>query len=338
MNYFYNKMRSFQDDRERAAEMTIPRVEGLPKRCVALTAAFAVALVSVCIVPTTADSSDARPELETSASVGDYTFRIYDIRCGMIGWRISLLNRLVIEQAGRIVDEFEEQHIFIGPRAMPFWDRAPPIPLGKDITGDGEPNMLVATYSGGAHCCYSYHIYSVGEAFRKVQEFHTGDSPMSFSNLDDDPALEAELCDYNFAYWNTGFASSPAPRVALKYRDGKYRFAPELMRRPAISEETLRREAQALRNSEYWGSIDVYPYDFRLWDIMLELIYTGHYDRARQFLDEGWPPDFPGKERFRYAFFDCQLRRSEYWPGVAAMNGIPADPPLPDCPPCPECG
>lgn len=306
-------------------------------RYVGLAGAFAAALVSVCTIPQMAESREARPVLEALASVGDYTFRVYDIRCGMIGWRTSLFDRLVIEKAGRIVDEFEEQHILVGPRDMPFLDRMSPIPLGKDMTGDGEPNVLVATYSGGAHCCYSYHIYSVGKVFRQVQAFHTGDFPMSFLNLDDDPALEAEHYDNNFAYWYTGFASSPAPRVALKFHDGKYRFAPDLVRRPQINEDTLRREARALRASGRWGT-RIYPYDFRLWDIMLELIYTGHYARARQFLDEGWPSGFPGKEQFRHEFFDCQLRRSYYWPGVAAMNGIPADAPLPECPPCPECG
>lgn len=308
------------------------------KRLAGPVAAASITLMSAGPIEAAADSRETWMELTQSVSVGYYEFRVYaevnrfDTGTDRYG------GTLIVKKDGRVIDRLTDQFVFIVPDWISSHDSHQVVPLGADMTGDGEPNVLVEAYSGGAHCCHSYYVYSVGQTFRRIQAFFPNDSSMAFLNLDDDPALEAELYDFNFAYWKTSFASSPAPRVALKLRDGKYRFAPELMRRPAIPEPTLRREMWLLRTSEYWGSIDIYPYHYKLWDIMLELIYTGHYDRARQFLDEGWPPGFPGKEQFRYEFFDCQLRRSDYWPGVAAMNGIPADPPQPDCPPCPECG
>lgn len=35
------------------------------------------------------------------------------------------------------------------------------VAMGKDITGDGIGNLLISEWSGGAHCCYEYFIYSL---------------------------------------------------------------------------------------------------------------------------------------------------------------------------------
>lgn len=42
----------------------------------------------------------------------------------------------------------------------------------------------------------------------------------------------------------------------------------------------------------------------RLWDVMLELIYTGHEDRVNQFLDQAWPSHAGGKEEFLQDFWE----------------------------------
>ena len=34
---------------------------------------------------------------------------------------------------------------------------------GTDVNGDGLPDVVVSAWSGGAHCCYSSGVYSVGE-------------------------------------------------------------------------------------------------------------------------------------------------------------------------------
>ena len=31
---------------------------------------------------------------------------------------------------------------------------------GKDITGDGVPDLVVSEWSGGAHCCFVYNVFS----------------------------------------------------------------------------------------------------------------------------------------------------------------------------------
>ena len=227
--------------------------------------------------------------------------------------------------------------------------------LGTDITGDGRPNVFVSTYSGGAHCCYAYLVLEVGEQFRVVNHLGTGDSLIRLRQIDGVPGLEIELWDDNFVYWKTVFAGSPMPRVVLKYSGGKYRVAPALMKAPSRSLHTLEGMARRVRESPWWKREPLHSggntalaglesdrslerYEPELWDVMLDLIYTGNMPQARLFLDMAWPPGWAGKQDFAREFFTCQLRRSRYWPAVAFINGVPAAKPPADCPPGPESG
>ena len=46
----------------------------------------------------------------------------------------------------------------------------------------------------------------------------------------------------------------------------------------------------------------------RLWDVMLDLVYTGHAERADRFLDQAWPPEAAGREEFRNDFWRTLIR------------------------------
>ncbi len=203
--------------------------------------------------------------------------------------------------------------------------------MGIDITGTGRPNAVISEYSGGAHCCYSNYIFELGEPF-KVIEIRSGDFPIIFRELDGRPGLEIEILDTNFLYWKTAFASSPAPRVILRYDGGAYRVAVDLMKDPPMNRRALLRHAKKIRSSTRWGRFEYYPFDESLWKIMLDLIYTGNAEQAREFVDLAWPPSIPGKREFLFDFFDCQLRRSDYWPAIAALNGLASKEPEKDCP------
>lgn len=203
--------------------------------------------------------------------------------------------------------------------------------MGTDITGTGEPNAVIYEYSGGAHCCYTNYIFELGQSF-KVIEIRSGDFPISFRELDGHPGLEIETLDTNFLYWKTAFASSPAPKVILRYDQDAYRIATDLMKGPPMSRRALLRHAKTIRNSTRWGRFEYYPFDENLWKIMLALIYTGNAEQAREFADLAWPTSFPGKYEFVTEFFECQLRRSAYWPGIAALNGLQSKKPARDCP------
>ena len=62
-----------------------------------------------------------------------------------------------------------------------------------------------------------------------------------------------------------------------------------------------------------------------LWSNMLNLIYTSHSDLAWNLVDQAWPPQHPGKDKFLSGFC-AQLKTSPYWPQLepTILNMPPA--------------
>lgn len=185
----------------------------------------------------------------------------------------------------------------------------------QDITRGGNPNLVVSQWSGGAHCCHTYEVFSLGKEFKKIAYIDNGDGDMGkFVDVDHDGALEFVGNDWTYDYWNTSFAGSPAPQVILKYRDGEYQLAMDLMRRPAPTEneekQAIDKGSQEKKELQDWyarqiaeqGKDNVDPLNFAwirgdvfinpfVWTHMLDLIYTGNADRVKSYLDKAWPKD-----------------------------------------------
>ena len=72
----------------------------------------------------------------------------------------SMVCRATIRSAeGKIVFEHEEWDIEMDPIT------------GKDVNGDGYADAVLVSYSGGAHCCWTYHIVSLGRNPGLIAEF-----------------------------------------------------------------------------------------------------------------------------------------------------------------------
>ncbi len=90
-------------------------------------------------------------------------------------------------------------------------------PTGRDINRDGTPELIVSTWSGGAHCCYTTAVYSVGAALQPILSLNTGNCGGAFADLNADGTLEFSTCDDTWAYAYCAFAYSPSPRVVFAY-------------------------------------------------------------------------------------------------------------------------
>lgn len=201
------------------------------------------------------------------------------------------------------------------------------VKMGKDITGDGQPDLVVSEWSGGANCCLTFHIFEIGSTFRKIGTIDGkyGDAGPHFMHMDKDSktaGLQVQVSDWTFANWHSDFADSPAPKVSLRFSEGAYRVSPDLMRSsiPSVSDLDARvATIRAYKNpskSKSWPGAAISPI---LWATMLDLIYTGHAGDAWKFLDRAWPPQIGGKDAFARDF-RAQLKRSPYWSAVDAMN------------------
>lgn len=49
------------------------------------------------------------------------------------------------------------------------------LPIGRDITGDGRPNLVAYDWSGGAHCCSNYYVFELGYPSRVLDVLEGGD-------------------------------------------------------------------------------------------------------------------------------------------------------------------
>ena len=124
-----------------------------------------------------------------------------------------------------------------------------------------------------------------------------------------------ETSDNAFAYWLTSFAGSPLPSVILEFRNGSLRPNSNLMKKPAPSLTVLRNKARVARQQiglEPYTGVDSSSFDTAFWDVMLDLIYTGHEDLAWQYLDLVWDARKTGKQLF-VRDFKQQLTDSQYW-------------------------
>jgi hypothetical protein len=201
------------------------------------------------------------------------------------------------------------------------------VKMGMDITGNGQPDLVISEWLGGANCCLAFHIFEIGPTFKKLASIDAefGDSGPHFVHPDKDSkstGLLVEIHDWTFANWNTDFADSPAPKVVLRFSDDAYRVAPDVMRTTAPTASDLATRAASVRDDAAsakggaWPKAQISP---QLWGTMLDLIYAGHTDDAWKFLDRAWPPNVQGKDAFARDF-RAQLAKSRYWPDVSAMN------------------
>ena len=98
--------------------------------------------------------------------------------------------------------------------------------------------------------------------------------------------------------------------MVLRFSDGKYRLATDLMYKPAPSDEKVEEQIRGVHADEAWKETGRPP--VKLWEFMLDLIYTGNATAAFQFFEKAWVPGVPGKTEF-LAEFRSQLTTSQYW-------------------------
>lgn len=94
-----------------------------------------------------------------------------------------------------------------------------------DLDKDGEPEVLVDLYTGGAHCCSYTQIYSFDAlpapgAYRRTKG-SWGDYGYELKDLDKDGRPEFISADFRFAAAFTAYAASGAPPMIFRFGDRK---------------------------------------------------------------------------------------------------------------------
>ena len=220
--------------------------------------------------------------------------------------------------------------------------------MGNDINGDEKPELVISEYTGGAHCCFNYYIFSIDKTFKPLAVIEGAHGDLAhFEDVDHDGALEYLGNDWAFSYWNACFSESPAPEIILKYRNSRYLLTLDLMKKPLPTSEAEERNIKNIQNDierlkgtkkenfkkplnrGFFGDEDTGNFVWHrkgvmlpssVWSHMLDLIYTGHPKEAREFLNKIWPNGEQGKEEF-LSDFEKQLSTSLYWDSVKKSLG-----------------
>ncbi len=201
----------------------------------------------------------------------------------------------------------------------------------KDITGNGKPDFVVNEYTGGAYCCYVIYVFELGVPIKLLAEVDGMFTAPQFEDLDGDSLPEIILVDWTFEGWPGSFATSPTPKVILRWKNGKFIPDERLMKIPAPSIEDLKREAESISNDDDWDI--VYNPDQIFWSHYiprqlfqraLDLMYGGHEEVGRKFIQMGWSKNYPVNKELLVEF-DELLSKSPYWKVIKEQreSGIP---------------
>lgn len=219
----------------------------------------------------------------------------------------NYLLRVVIdtlEHGERVAEVFlRGRRVFSAYGATARFDSA-----GRDITGDGVPDVVVHVFSGGMHCCSQATVLGLGDTLQNFGVINGAHGEVELLDVDGDGVPEIRVGDWRFAYWRDyPFSESPYFEVILRFQGNGYRVACDLMRENPPSEAVL--AARARETTRGWTRGDP-PADF--WAFAVQLIYSGNADLAWRWLDSSWPRSIPGKEQF-LADLRAVLRNSPCW-------------------------
>jgi len=181
---------------------------------------------------------------------------------------------------------------------------------GKDINGNGIPDLVVTKWNGGAHCCNFLSVFELGDTeLKKLITVDGGSYYFQLKDFDRDKIPEIEFWDWPIDYLFNSFADSAQGRVFLKFINGKYHVSSRLMYRKRPNKEHLDKlKAEIKRNFRDMG--DKVPYE--LLNIMMELSYTGYKELAIKLAEETWPKDRRDLDKFKKEFKSA-LKNSNYW-------------------------
>lgn len=156
-----------------------------------------------------------------------------------------------------------------------------PMNMATDINNNGIPDIVINTFTGGAHCCSSTIAYDLGATPIEILRTRESNYAGYFEDINSDGLQDFITADDIFAYAYCPYAFSPAVRVILMYDSAVGRYVPMSKFYPeqyadAIAESTTVATTAADGDFGEWDGTNkcaVLP-------VVLNYLYSGQYDMA----------------------------------------------------------
>ncbi len=181
-----------------------------------------------------------------------------------------------------------------------------------DMDGDGENELYVEFYSGGAHCCSSAYVFERDdEGVKIVADVFSGNSGISIEDADGDGDMEIVVWDDALAYDFTPYVATPWAMVVLSRDEdsGVWRCSPGLTRlyNTALLMEEKGQDGYGM--CVFQGETCVL-YSSHL-DRAMKMIYAGRVEDAREYILRNWMGRIPHAFRFWKTFVE-ELKGSQW--------------------------
>jgi hypothetical protein len=241
--------------------------------------------------------------------VAGYTVRFWD---ELLEDKCYWPSRMEILRGGVCLYDDWTKRFSIGNR----WATDATLPPGRDLTGNGLPNLVISKDHGGAKANVDLLLFELGPRLRLVTTLPISWAEARFTDIDGDGVPEVVTQDTSYASWPVACSTCPRPQVVLRLAGDRYVPAPDLMRR-RVSFADVRERAAAVRAAD-WQRWRFAPEE--LWVCPLDLMYSGNGALARRFIDEAWPPGRAGRDKF-VADLEHEVAESPYRDVVDPLGG-----------------
>jgi hypothetical protein len=189
---------------------------------------LALAAIALLALPATAAARSAQPKSETASAPG-ITAQLDWVKHSTYDYGHTRLT--IVRDGVTALDHAKVPAACIGgpcaqdDTAQPLGAVAgsPSLTI-RDLDGDGEPEVIVDLYTGGAHCCAYSRVYRWDAAtgtYTDALEMW-GDPAYRLEDLDGDGTPEFVTADDRFAYAFTDYAASGLPIRILRYSGGTF--------------------------------------------------------------------------------------------------------------------
>ena len=177
---------------------------------------LAAALVAAAVLPAAAQARDVTQTAQSGAVKATLTYRVVKDTYSNV--------RLVIARSGTTASDQHLREVNCGKGCaawVPGLFSVPGPVRVRDLDGDGEPEVIVDFYTGGAHCCVVTAFYRWdGSAYRRSVEYF-GNYGYKLVDLNHDGTPELSAYDERFAYAFGSYADSFSPPMISHWEGGK---------------------------------------------------------------------------------------------------------------------
>jgi len=195
-----------------------------------------------------------------------------------------------------------------------------------DLLGKGSRQLIIHTYSGGAHCCYDYVIYDLFPTIRLIYDSTTA-SPANVIgdelipvDIDGDGILEFYRDVMAFDYLGQyGHASASFPPAIFAYDKATKRYLLATKRFPDFVMKLLEPLVDPTGEEDDTEGFNEYAVRTRF----LFMVYAGKRDEAWKYFDANYRSKDPQafRERFREDYRESFKKRFATDPTYLSIYG-----------------